>query len=596
MSVLNYRMERTFLIKLKENHLQTILFSILRNKDIQTVFQPILSLENGTVLGYEALSRGPANTPLQNPETLFTYAMENDQLWELESLCRTKALECAHGLHIKEKLFLNVNPNIMSDTKFRQGFTKDYLSRFNMDAEKIVFEITEKEAIVNLTHFKQTVSHYKEQLYQIAIDDVGSGYSGLNILTDIHPHFMKLDMQLIRNIDFDRTKQSLVKSLCEFAAHSQIHIIAEGIETKEELAKVIELGVRFGQGYYIQKPNSSLLPIREEVIALIVDENKRKQMQSFNRIKDTFVKKISTALQTLNGSMRIDEVKSLMDQNQSVPGFCIIEQKSVVGVITRNQLHLKISGPYGYSLYSKNSITEIMEVDFLQVDIDTPIHTVAKLAMMRDSKHLYDFITVTENGEYFGIVTVKELLEKTMEIEVSFAKHMNPLTELPGNILIEQQLQYCLETDEGYGALYLDLDNFKPFNDVYGFEKGDQVLMHFADLLKGIVSPDDFIGHIGGDDFIVIASSEQSVLYCQQIIERFDASIQQFYTKQDVESGWITSKNRHGKEELFPILTISIAGIMNHHFQSTSDLAKKVSEVKKQCKQLIGSNYLFLES
>lgn len=581
---------------LKENHLQILLFSILRYKDIQTVFQPILSLENGVVLGYEALSRGPVNTPLQNPEKLFTYAMENNQLWELESLCRTKALECAHKLHIKEKLFLNVNPNIMNDTKFRQGFTKDYLSRFKMDAEKIVFEITEKEAIVNLTHFKQTVTHYKEQLYQIAIDDVGSGYSGLNILTDIHPHFVKLDMQLIRNIDVDRTKQSLVKSLCEFATHSQIEIIAEGIETKEELAKLIELGVSFGQGYFIQKPNSNLLPIREEVIALIVEENKRKQRQLFKRITDTFVKKMSTALQTLDGNVLIDEVKALMDQDQAIPGFCIIEHNCVVGVITRNQLHLKISGPYGYSLYSKNSITEIMEVDFLQVDSHTPIHQVAKLAMMREPGQLYDFITVTENGEYFGIVTVKELLEKTMEIEVNFARHMNPLTELPGNNLIEQQLQLCLETDEGYGALYLDLDNFKPYNDVYGFEKGDQVLIHLADLLKGIVSRDDFIGHIGGDDFIVIASPEQSVLYGQQIIEQFDASIEQFYSKQDVENGWIASKNRHGKEELFPILTISIAGIMDHHFQSTSELAKQVSEVKKQCKQLVGSNYLFLES
>ncbi len=590
-----YRMERTPVIMLKENYTQELFFEILRTKKIQTVFQPILSLENGMVLGYEALSRGPANTPLQNPEKLFTYAMENGHLWELESLCRTKALESAHALQSQGKLFLNVNPNIMSDAKFRQGFTRDYLSRFNIDSEKIVFEITEKEAIVNLAHFKQTVSHYKEQLYQIAIDDVGSGYSGLNILTDIHPHFMKLDMQLIRMIDRDKTKQSLVKSLCEFASHSQIHIIAEGIETKEELTKLIELGVRFGQGYYIQKPNSNLLPIREEVIALIVDENKRKQSQSFNRITDTFVKKMSTALPTLDGTVLIDEVKSLMNQDHAVPGFCIVQQNRVIGVITRNQLHVKISGPYGYSLFSKKEITEIMDTDFLQVDVATPIHTVAKLAMKRDSKHLYDFITVTENGRYYGIVTVKELLEKTMEIEVSVAKHMNPLTELPGNVLIEQRLQQCVESEEEYGVLYLDVDNFKPYNDVYSFEKGDQVLMHLADLLKEIVSPNDFIGHIGGDDFIVVASSEQSVLYCKQIIERFDESVKQFYTRQDVAIGWIASKNRHGKDESFPLLTISIAGIMNHHFQSTYDLAKKVSEVKKQCKQLVGSNFLFTE-
>ena len=89
-----------------------------------------------------------------------------------------------------------------------------------------------------------------------------------------------------------------------------------------------------------------------------------------------------------------------------------------------------------------------MDTNFLQVDVNTPIHMVAKLAMMRDSEHLYDFITITKDGQYYGIVTVKELLEKTMEIEINFAKHMNPLTELPGNVLIEQQLQHCIETTE----------------------------------------------------------------------------------------------------------------------------------------------------
>ena len=108
--------------------------------------------------------------------------MEHDQLWDLEYLCRTKALESAHTLQSEGKLFLNVNPNIINDPKFRHGFTREYLSRYNIDSEKIVFEITEKEAISKLSHFKKTVNHYKEQLYQIAIDDVGSGYSGLNIV------------------------------------------------------------------------------------------------------------------------------------------------------------------------------------------------------------------------------------------------------------------------------------------------------------------------------------------------------------------------------------------------------------------------------
>jgi len=596
MIVTAYSVGRVLGIMLKENHLKELLFRIIRKKEIQTVFQPIISLEDAAILGYEALSRGPANTALQNPEKLFTYAMEQDQLWELEYLCRTKALESAHKIQAEGKLFLNVNPNIMSNPKFKQGFTSDYLRRFGMDSETIVFEITEKEAIGNLSHFIKTVNHYKEQLYQIAIDDVGSGYSGLNILTDVNPHFIKLDMHLIRNIDSDKTKQSLVKSLCEFASISQISIIAEGIETKEELSTLINLGVHYGQGYFIQKPQATLLPIGNQIIAVIVDENVRKESKSLNRITGIIVKKISTPLQTLNNTVLVNEVKSLMDQDHSVPGYCIVKQNRLVGVITRNQLHFKISGLYGYSLLSNKAITEIMDTDFLQVDVNTPIHRVSELAMMRDSKRLYDFITITKKGQYYGIVTVKELLEKAMEIEVNFAKHMNTLTELPGNLLIEQQLQQSIETKSEYGVLYLDLDNFKPFNDVYGFKKGDQVIVKLADILREIVSPSDFIGHIGGDDFIVVVSSRNSVAYCEQIIELFDASIKQFYNQKDIENGWIASKNRHGKEEMFPLLTISIAGILGQHFQSTYDLTKKISEVKKQCKQFTGSTYLFAEN
>lgn len=588
-------MERELLIKQKENYLKKLFSSIISNEDIQTVFQPIISLEDGEVLGHEALSRGPANTPLQNPEKLFSYAMEHDQLWDLEYLCRTKALESVTRLQLDGKLFLNVNPNIMSDVKFKHGFTREYLRHYKIDAERIVFEITEREAISKLSRFKRTVNHYKEQLYQIAVDDVGSGYSGLNILTDIYPHFMKLDMKLIRDIDSDTTKQMLVESLCEFASHSQINIIAEGIETKEELSTLVKLGVGFGQGYFIQKPNVKLLPIKKEVIKVIEDENNRKQSQSLNRKSDIFVGNISTPLKTIDAMTSIEDVKLKMDQNKSLPGYCIVEENRLVGVITRNGLHFSISGPFGYSLYSQKPIKEIMRADFLQVDVNKPIHVVAKLAMERDTEHLYDFITIIKDGQYFGIVTVKELLEKSMEIEINFAKHVNPLTELPGNVLIEQQLQHCIESLEDYSVLYLDLDNFKPYNDVYGFEKGDQVLMRVADILKEIVSPDDFIGHIGGDDFIVVTGTENDINYCERIIEQFDTTIKQFYSKEDAEVGWIASKNRHGKDELYPLLTISIAVISNDNFQTTYELSKKSSAVKKQCKQLVGSNYLFAE-
>ncbi|TQR05961.1 EAL domain-containing protein [Psychrobacillus soli] len=576
-----------------EDHDYGELFSyILKEKAIQTVFQPIVSLHSGQIYGYEALSRGPANTVLQNPEMLFDYALKNGQLWELENLCRANALKCAVDLKAEGKLFLNVNPNIMNDPKFKQGFTKEYLSMFQMDTDSIVFEITEREAISNLKDFINTIEHYKNQFYQIAVDDVGAGYSGLNVITDVRPHFMKLDMKLIRDIDKDRTKQLLVSSLCEFANYSQIHIIAEGIETKEELRTLIELGVHFGQGYFIQKPNPRLFPIREEVKTIIKTEISRKNRVSRNRLTDTSIEQIATPLNTISSQMLISKVSNLMESNDALPGFCIQDGNKLIGVITRNKLHLKFSGPYGYSLYNKKPISTIMSRNYMKVDAETAIDVVAKIAMRRDPLHLYDFITVTKDDQYFGVVTVKDLLEKSMQLQIDYAKHLNPLSELPGNLMIEQQLQSCIDSDMDMTVLYFDIDNFKPYNDVYGFEKGDKVIMHLADIIEQCCPSDGFVGHIGGDDFIIIAGTSKSKQLCEEIIQQFDASVENFYHAQDLLKGCIISKNRHGIEESFPLLTISIAGVSNNNCQSIYELSELASQIKKQCKQIPGSYYI----
>jgi len=576
-----------------ENHHHEELFSyIIEEKAIQTVFQPIISLHNSQIYGYEALTRGPANTSFENPEALFDYALKNGQLWELEHICRANALKYAYHLRAEGKLFLNVNPNIMNDPKFKQGFTKDFLSIFQMDSDSIVFEITEREAINNLKDFINTIDHYKKQFYQIAIDDVGAGYSGLNVITDVRPHFIKLDMKLIRDINKDRTKQLLVRSLSEFANYSQIHIIAEGIETREELVTLIDIGVHFGQGYFIQRPQSNLYPIREEVMRLIETENSRKYQVSLNRLTDTSIEQIATPLRTIPSSMPISKVSNLMERNDALPGFCIRDGNKLIGVITRNKLHLKFSGPYGYSLYNKKPIAAIMSRNFMKVDAKTAIDVVAKIAMKRDPLHLYDFITVTKDEQYFGVVTVKDLLEKSMQLEIDYAKHLNPLSELPGNIIIEQQLQKCIDASTDITVLYFDIDNFKPYNDIYGFEKGDKVIIRFAEILESNCPSGGFVGHIGGDDFILITDSSQISELCEKIVQQFDESVEHFYHAHDLLKGCIVSKNRHGIEEHFPLLTISIAGVSNKDCQTIFQLSELASQVKKQCKQISGSNYL----
>lgn len=432
----------------EEERLRGELLEILYQKKITTVFQPIVSLLDGTVHGYEALSRGPKDSALHSPDVLFKCAQMFNKLWELEFLCRSKAFEAAFKIESEFKLFLNVNPNIMQDVQFRKGFTKEYLEKFAIDPKRIIFEITESEAINHLADFIKTIDNYKEQDYRIAIDDAGAGYSGLNLISDIHPNYIKLDMKLIRDIDKDMTKQSLVRCLNEFSEHTETSLIAEGIETKEELLTLIEIGVQYGQGYFIQKPNGILNSISKDVVEIVMEENANKRKLLDNRVLNDRIESICKLDKTIPPDILVSQVHEMFKENETLSGFCVVEDQMPIGVITRNALYKRISGQYGYILYANKPVRNIMDTDFMHVDCLATIDVVGKNAMQRDYDKIYDFIVVTRDDQFQGTVTVKDLMEKLIEIEFVYAKHLNPLSELPGNLMIEQQLDKALKAKD----------------------------------------------------------------------------------------------------------------------------------------------------
>ncbi len=576
----------------EEERLRGELLEILYQKKVSTVFQPIVSLQDGTVHGYEALSRGPVASLLHNPDMLFKCAQKFNKLWELEFLCRSKAFEAAFKIESEFKLFLNVNPNIMQDVQFRKGFTREYLEKFDIDPKRIIFEITESEAINHLADFIKTIDNYKEQDYRIAIDDAGAGYSGLNLISDIHPNYIKLDMKLIRNIDKDMTKQSLVRCLNEFSEYTETALIAEGIETKEELLTLIEIGVSYGQGYFIQKPNGILNSISKDVLEIVMKENAKKRKLLDNRVLDDRIESICKQEKTITPDILVSQVHEMFKANETRSGFCVVKDQLPIGVITRNALYKRISGQYGYILYANKPVRNIMDTNFMEVDCLATIDVVGKNAMQRDFDKIYDFIVVTRDNQFQGIVTVKDLMEKLIEIEFVYAKHLNPLTELPGNLMIEQQLEKALKSKDKKTILYFDLDNFKAYNDLYGFENGDRVLKEFAEILKTRIPSECFIGHIGGDDFIAIVPKKKTEQLCISIMHTFNEAVIKYYSKEDIDKGYITSKDRKDVEENFPFLSVSIAGVANDHSKTIFELAETAAKIKKKCKKKPGSNYL----
>ncbi|MCG6924504.1 MAG: EAL domain-containing protein [Acidobacteria bacterium] len=233
---------------------------VLLADQLSTVFQPIVDLRERSILGYEALTRGPAGSVYQMPLRLFEMAEQADLVFELDRKCRRRAFLSATELPTEAKLFVNVYPSAMYDPEFRGGALVRLVEAQGLTPDRVVLEITEKSAIENYELFAEALSELTRRGFSIAVDDVGAGYSGLEKIAHLRPRYLKFDRELIRDIDSSYIRREMTRALKTFASSIGSAIIAEGIERQGELETLIDLGVGYGQGYLLGRPAGAFLP------------------------------------------------------------------------------------------------------------------------------------------------------------------------------------------------------------------------------------------------------------------------------------------------------------------------------------------------
>jgi EAL domain-containing protein (putative c-di-GMP-specific phosphodiesterase class I)/GGDEF domain-containing protein len=525
-------------------------------------------------------------------ETMFHLAEKADRLWDLESLCRSKVLAHLGRKPRLKKLFLNVNPNIINDEKFKNGLTRQFLFDYGAETDEIVFELTERVAIMDMNVFLQSVAHYRNQNFSIAIDDMGSGFSGLNTIVNIQPEFVKLDMNLVRHIDKDNIKISLCRAFREFCHSENINLIAEGIETEAALKTLIQLGVQYGQGYFLAPPEEDF---REKVEAadLISSFYAKHYIEPAAASVYPIIGHLAKLRRTFPPETKAVEVFEIIKDNPTITEICVVENEKIVGFLSRTALNDYFGGRYGYSLHCKKRIKELMSTSFLKVPYSLPVDAASRRAMQRPYEKIYNPIVVEKHGLFQGVVTVKDLLETSTKVQLDVAIHSNPLTGLPGNLLIEKEIKSRLFGVRPFCITYYDLDNFKSYNDAYGFANGDLMLKLVSDLLRKYAKKNEFLGHIGGDDFIVIADYHDGESFCRPLLDDFSREIQALYREDDINQGFIVSKNRHGVTENFPLASLSAAGLTNRKksYATLDDFSKDAARLKKICKQHSGNYF-----
>ncbi|MCX8146358.1 MAG: EAL domain-containing protein, partial [Azovibrio sp.] len=482
--------------------------ALIRDRQLTAVFQPILDCRAHSHMGFEGLIRGPENHPLHSPEALFSAARRNHLGLELEHACRETILEAFARLRLPGKLFINASPACLLDPRFKNGETLAFMRQLGLPPSRVVIELTENQQITDFPEIQATLAHFRSLGYQIAIDDLGEGFSNLRMWSEIRPEYVKIDRHFITGIGHDDLKFQFVKAMQDLAETCSAHLIAEGIESAADLQTVRDLGIAHGQGYFIAHPcPTPPISPSQDVLDVLCSRRVAVFPPAMAGSGITTARTLLHYIEPIPCHADNDQVFMRFESDPQLEVLPVVEGDIPVGLINRHTLIDRFARPFRRELYGKKPCTLFMDPAPLVVDENATVQELG-LILSRAARHyLFDGFIVTSQGRYTGVGSGHDLMALITEMQISAARYANPLTQLPGNVPINEHIDRLLKAGVRFAACYADLDNFKPFNDIYGYRRGDDVIQLLGQILVEVSDARlDFVGHIGGDDFLIPVS------------------------------------------------------------------------------------------
>jgi EAL domain-containing protein (putative c-di-GMP-specific phosphodiesterase class I)/CBS domain-containing protein len=500
------------------------LLKILHERSLVPVFQPIIAMHHGEIIGYEGLVRGPAGSLLPMPQDLFETAIRHDLLLALETLCLFQVMTGFLELSLNARLFANISPYALLNGVLDNPLLAELLAETSPLAGRIVFELTEGTPQMPSVDVVAGIRRLQDKGFSVALDDLGEGFSSLRLWAEACPQFVKIDKHFVTGIDKKPVNLQFVRAIKQIADKSNATLIAEGIETRAEFLLLKELGVCCGQGYFIGRP--SALP--DLTASVAVSECIQLSYAGDGAWLKTVLRRGPQARLLLNKVPTVDvatnskEAHEILLAHPDLEILPVLDGGVPVGVLNRTMVD-KFSRQYVRELYARQSCALFMDKAFIAVELDTPIVALSQLVLAQGRKRFADGFVLTHDGRYVGVGSNFALMQEITSLQIKEARYANPLTLLPGNVPINEQIEVLLTNGVCFCACYVDLDNFKPFNDVFGYAHGDELIKLTARVLSAVADQDvDFVGHIGGDDFFMLFQSVDWERRCKQILTDFD--------------------------------------------------------------------------
>ncbi|RAU23269.1 GGDEF domain-containing protein [Paramagnetospirillum kuznetsovii] len=559
---------------------------------LDIAFQPIVNIHSGACYGYEALLRNTEQAGFATIGEVFDACHALGILADMEvALCEKAMAKFATLPNAHDtKLFLNVDNRALDAEGDLPRRMRAIMDRHDLAGSSVAFEISERHPLGPPDDVTAIFRHYKRNGFRLAIDDFGTGFSGLQLLYFSEPDLLKIDRFFISDIAGDAKKKVFLAHIVNIAHLLGVVVVAEGVETEREFFTCKEIGCDLIQGWLAQHPTTHMaeLAAHYDVIEELARRERRATTSDQKIIADQIIR---TA--PILTSAPMEHVFARFRADKSATFFPVVDNGGQpVGIVREKELKDYTYSPYGKELIANKSFGRTLRDFVVRCPMADINNRAEQILEAYSAVERSEGIMIVDGMSYVGFLSAHSLLRVINEKNLAAARDQNPLSRLPGNTVIVDWVSDALDRlDCDFSLVYFDFDNFKPFNDKYGFRLGDRAILLFADLLSKTMNRDGgFAGHIGGDDFFAgFRAVDFAVVMedCRALLEAFRLDVESFYDDETRKLGYIHGHDRLGNPTSFPLMTVSAvavnlpAGRCRH---SIDDVSRLIASLKKGAK------------
>ena len=570
--------------------------SILHGHELQARFQPVAEISRSQILGYLTRVRLVSASFLCAANLLGNVCV---QLGILRQMLR-ESLKTAVGSfrtnNAQGLLFYPLPQGAIREVGVHLAeIFGDVLTAENFPQPSLVvvfpstagFDAREVETAI------QVSEQFHRQGLLIASTDFGCIRAENLLWERIRPDYLILDDHLLEGIDRQAVNQNKLTEQLQQQQSIGRRLVATGIKTLGDFQTLKKLNINFAAGDFLGRysptPTRTLAAAAHKAMTEQCDKPSKTDGKSSGVLEKLLTRPPSVSPQT-----KAEEVFLLFEHNPALRAIAVVEHGAPRGLIARYEMVDNMSRPFRHELYGRKPCTRFMDPQPLIVDIKMPLAEISETVVNADPRHLISGFIITDRDDYVGMGSVQDLVREITMMQMDAAKYSNPLTQLPGNVPINQHIDNLLANHEACCICYCDLDHFKPFNDVYGYAKGDEVIQLTGRILSEICDAErDFIGHIGGDDFVLVLRSTDGEERCRRALDQFGKEIMRFFSNDDIERGGYVTENRKGQMEFQEIITLSIGAFIAapEVFKNHLQVSVIAAEVKKKAKAIKGNSF-----